>query len=178
MMLPKMDVPSGFLCKYMCRDAAKICEVLYSLLVGGRNMFSLNPYIVAQIAAFHGCEHPASVDDHTDNCSQLLFHFLSGSCVLHRCSSSGMRACRTFAVASAVSRTDMVGYILDALLNSVLSTENLLNCVFIGSHAGSWIRRRIDRTYFLAPYFFSFESVIFLLIHCSVFSYDLTTRFI
>jgi hypothetical protein len=31
-------------------DATKLCKVLYSLLVGGRDMFSLNPYIV-QIAA-------------------------------------------------------------------------------------------------------------------------------
>jgi hypothetical protein len=40
-------------------------------------------YIIAQIAAFHGCEHPASLDDHSDSRSRLLFHFLSGSCVLH-----------------------------------------------------------------------------------------------
>jgi hypothetical protein len=43
-----------------------------------------------------------------------LFHFLSGSCVLHRCSSSGTRACRTFAVGFS-SETDMVGYVLDML---------------------------------------------------------------
>ena len=30
-------------------DATKIREVLYSLLVGGRSMFSLDPYIIAQI---------------------------------------------------------------------------------------------------------------------------------
>jgi len=42
-------------------DATKIREVLYSLLVGGRSMFSLDPYIIAQIAAFHGCEHLALI---------------------------------------------------------------------------------------------------------------------
>ena len=30
-------------------------------------MFSLDPYIIAQITAFHGCEHPASLDDYTDS---------------------------------------------------------------------------------------------------------------
>jgi hypothetical protein len=39
----------------------------------------LDPYIIAQIAAFHGCEHLASVDDHTDSRSRLLFHFLSST---------------------------------------------------------------------------------------------------
>jgi hypothetical protein len=94
-------------------------------------MFSLDPYIIAQIAAFHGCEHPASLDDHTDSRSWLLFHFLSGSCVLHRCSSSGTRACTKFVVGFS-SETDIVGYVLDVLLNSdsrLLSTENLLTCV-------------------------------------------------
>jgi hypothetical protein len=62
-------------------DATNVREVLYSLLVGGRSMFSLD--IIAQIATFHGCEHPASLDDHTDSRSRLLFHFLSGSCMLH-----------------------------------------------------------------------------------------------
>jgi hypothetical protein len=35
-------------------DAMKIREVLSSLLVGAHSMFRLDPYIVAQIAAFHG----------------------------------------------------------------------------------------------------------------------------
>jgi len=48
-------------------DATNIHEVLYSLLVGGRSMFSLDPYIIAQIAPFPVCEHPASLDDYTDS---------------------------------------------------------------------------------------------------------------
>ena len=111
-------------------DATKIREVLYSLLVGGRSIFCLYPYIVAQIAAFHGCEHPALVDDHADRRSRLLLHFLSGSYVHHHCSSFGTRGCPTFVV-SFSSETDMVGYVLDVLLNAdghLLSTENLSTC--------------------------------------------------
>ena len=94
-------------------------------------MFRLDPYIVVQIAAFHDCEHPALLDDHTDSRSRLLFHFLSGNCVHHRFSSLGMRGCPTFAVRFS-SETDMVGYVDDVLLNAdgcLLSTENLLTCV-------------------------------------------------
>ncbi|OAX40772.1 hypothetical protein K503DRAFT_574857 [Rhizopogon vinicolor AM-OR11-026] len=63
--------------------------------------------------------------------SRLLFHFFSGSRVLHCCSSSGTRAYRTSAVGFS-SETDMVGYVLDVLLNSdsrVLCMEYLLICV-------------------------------------------------
>ena len=96
-----------------------------------RSMFGLNLYyIIAQIAAFHGCEHPASLDDHADCHSWLLFHFLSGSL----CASLlFVFCCPTFAI-SFSSETDMIGYILDVLLNSdgrLLSTENLLTCVHL-----------------------------------------------
>jgi len=129
-----MDVDAaqtGSFANLCAGDATKNRGVLYSLLVGGRNIFSLDLHTVAQIAAFHGREHPALVDDHANNRSRLLFHFLSGSCVLHHCSSSGTRACRTFAVGFS-SDTDMVGYVLDVLLNSdgrLLHTEYLLTCV-------------------------------------------------
>jgi len=121
---------AGSLANLCAGDATKIREVLYSLFVGGRSMFRLDPYIVVQIAAFHGCEHPASLNDHTDSRSRLLFHFLSGNCVHHRCSSSGTQGCPTFAVGFS-SETDMVGYVVDVLLNAdgrLLSTENLLSC--------------------------------------------------
>jgi hypothetical protein len=42
----------GFFANLCAGDATK-SEVLYSLLVGGRSMFSLDPYIIAQVAAFH-----------------------------------------------------------------------------------------------------------------------------
>jgi len=114
-------------------DATKIREILSSLLVGERSIFRLDPYIIAQIAAFHGCEHPASVDDHADRRSRLLHHFFSGSCVHHRSSSFETRGCSTFAVGFS-SETDMVGYVLDVLLNAdgrFLSTENLLTCAHL-----------------------------------------------
>jgi hypothetical protein len=64
-MLPKRDLESsmdvdatqaGSFANLCAGDATKVREVLYSLLVGRRNMFSLNSYIVAQIAAFQGCD--------------------------------------------------------------------------------------------------------------------------
>jgi hypothetical protein len=111
---PSTDVDAtqaGSFANLCAGDATKIREVLYSLLVGGRSMFSLDPYIVAQIAAFHGCEHPASLDDHADRRSRLLFHFLSGSCVHHHCSSFGTRGCPTFAVGFS-SETDMAMFLM------------------------------------------------------------------
>jgi len=131
-----MDVDAtqaGSFANLCAGDGTKVREVLHSLLVGERSMFRLNPYIVAQIAAFHGCELPVSLHDHAHRRSRLLLHFLSGSCVHHRCSSSATQGCSTFAVGFS-SETDMVGYVLDVLLNAdgrFLSTENLLSCVHL-----------------------------------------------
>ena len=53
-----MDVDAtqaGSFANLCAGDATKIREVLYSLLVGGCSMFSLHPYIVAQIAALQRC---------------------------------------------------------------------------------------------------------------------------
>ena len=66
-MLPKR-VPLQI---YVQETLQKSASFRYSLLVGGRSMFSLDPYIIAQIAPFHVCEHPASLDDFTNRATQV-----------------------------------------------------------------------------------------------------------
>ena len=55
----------------------------YNLLVGWRNMFSLDPYIVAQIAAFHGCDC-ASIRRRL----MIILIVVHGFCLWYLCGSS------------------------------------------------------------------------------------------